>query len=192
MNPKVDAYLAANPRWQAELTELRRIVRSSGLTENVKWGVPCYTLDGANVALLHVFKEYCAILFVKGSLLADPDKVLIVQTQNVQAGRQVRFTGVGGILKLEGVLKAYLAEAVALEQSGAKVAKKNTADFPVPEELTVAFAADAALKSAFDGLTPGRQRAYLLFFAGAKQSATRQARIVKMTPNILAGKGLDD
>lgn len=192
MNPKVDAYLERNPRWSAELVELRRIAHLPELTEDLKWGVPCYTLGGSNVVLLHVFKEYCAILFVKGSLLADPARVLVTQTENVQAGRQLRFTTVAEILAMEALLKAYVAEATDLERSGAKVEFKKTTEFALPEELQAEFEGDPDFRAAFEALTPGRQRAYLLHFAGAKQAKTRKARIEKYKTQILAGKGLDD
>jgi uncharacterized protein YdeI (YjbR/CyaY-like superfamily) len=192
MNPKVDGYLGRNARWQAELKELRRIVLQSELTEDLKWGVPCYTLQHANVLLLHVFKEYCAILFVKGSLLGDPARVLITQTESVQAARQLRFTNVQEVLGKEAVVKAYLAEAIDLEKSGAKVEFKKTKEFAVAEEFQAALDRDPDLKAAFEALTPGRQRAYLLHFAGAKQSKTRVARIEMCQPQIMAGKGLDD
>ncbi len=192
MNPKIDAYLARNPRWQAELTELRRIALQSGLVEELKWGVPCYTLLGANVALLHVFKEYCAILFHKGALLGDPAGVLVIQTANVQAARQIRFGNVQEVLKKEAILHAYLAEATELERSGAKVEFKKTSAFVVVDEFQARLGSDPQLNSAFTALTPGRQRAYLLYFAGAKQAKTREQRIDKCVPAILAGKGLDD
>lgn len=192
MNPKVDAYLERNPRWSAELVELRRIAHLPELTEDLKWGVPCYTLGGSNVVLLHVFKECCAILFVKGSLLADPARVLVTQTENVQAGRQLRFTTVAEILAMEALLKAYVAEATDLERSGAKVEFKKTTEFALPEELQAEFEGDPDFRAAFEALTPGRQRAYLLHFAGAKQAKTRKARIEKYKTQILAGKGLDD
>ena len=192
MNPKVDGYLSRNPQWQEELKELRRIVLLSPLTEDLKWGVPCYTLQNANVVMLHVFKEYCAILFVKGSLLGDPARVLITQTENVQAARQLRFTSVKEVLEKELLLGAYLAEAIDLEKSGAKVEFKATKEFPVPEEFQAELEGDPSLKAAFEGLTPGRQRGYLLYFAGAKQSKTRESRIEKCRPRIMAGQGLDD
>lgn len=192
MNPKVDGYLSRNPQWQEELKELRRIVLLSPLTEDLKWGVPCYTLQNANVVMLHVFKEYCAILFVKGSLLGDPARVLITQTENVQAARQLRFTSVKEVLEKESLLGAYLAEAIDLEKSGAKVEFKATKEFPVPEEFQAELEGDPSLKAAFEGLTPGRQRGYLLYFAGAKQSKTRESRIEKCRPQIMAGQGLDD
>lgn len=192
MNPKVDAYLNRNPRWLAELTELRRIALASGLAEDLKWGVPAYTLDGANIALLHVFKEYCAVLFVKGALLQDPDGLLITQTENVQAARQVRFRTADEVRAQEPAVAALLQQAIQLERAGAKVEFKKASEFAVPAEFQAQLDADSALREAFAKLTPGRQRAYLLFFAGAKQPKTREARVAKCAPQILAGKGLDD
>lgn len=192
MNPKVDGYIARNPRWQVELRELRRIVLQTGLTETLKWGVPCYADDSTNVVLLHVFKAYCAILFVQGALLADRGQILVTQTENVQAARQVRFVSVQDVLDKEALLSAYVAEAIALHRSGAKVAFKPTEQFAVCAEFQAALDGDPALQTAFAALTPGRQRAYLLFFGGAKQAKTRQARIDKSRAQILAGKGLDD
>lgn len=192
MNPKVDEFLERQDRWKKEIAKLRTIALACKLDEDFKWGQPCYTVEGKNVAIIHGFKDYCAILFMKGALLEDPEKILFQQTENVQAGRQVRFTTLKEIAALEPVLKAYLKEAIELEKAGAKVARKSTADYAVPEELVARFDADPALKEAFDALTPGRQRAYLLHFSGAKQAATRAARIDKYAPKILAGKGLDD
>ena len=192
MNPKVDAYLGRNERWLGALKELRRIVLETELTEDLKWGVPCYTLKNANVVLLHCFKEYCAILFVKGSLLKDPGRALIIQTDNVQAARQIRFTKVEEILKLEALIRAYLAEAVDVEKSGAKVEFKSAKEYAVPEEFQAELEGDPDFKVAFETLTPGRQKAYLLYFGGAKQAKTRQDRIEKYKAQILAGKGLDD
>ena len=192
MNVKVDGYLSRNPQWHNELKELRRIVLQSELVEELKWGVPCYALQNANVLLLHVFKEYCAILFIKGSLLGDPASVLKTQTDNVQAGRQIRFTKVQDVLEKEALLKAYIAEAIDIEKSGAKVEFKKTTDFAIPEEFVAELEADPDLKIAFEALTPGRQRGYLLYFSGAKQSKTRESRIEKCRPQIMAGKGLDD
>ena len=188
----VDAIIAGYGRWREEMQALRAIVRECRLIEEVKWGQPCYTLDGANVVLIHGFKDYCALLFVKGALMKDPESLLIQQTQNVQSARQIRFTGLAEIVARRAVLKTYVEEAIAAEKAGLKVEKKPTADFPQPEELLTRFAASAALKSAFEALTPGRQRAYLLHFAAAKQAKTREARIDKCAPLILAGKGLDD
>lgn len=192
MNPKVDEFLERQDRWKKEIAKLRTIALACKLDEDFKWGQPCYTVEGKNVAIIHGFKDYCAILFMKGALLEDPEKILFQQTENVQAGRQVRFTTLKEIAALEPVLKAYLKEAIELEKAGAKVARKSTADYAVPEELVARFDAEPALKEAFDALTPGRQRAYLLHFSGAKQAATRAARIDKYAPKILAGKGLDD
>ena len=188
----VDAILAGYRLWRDEMTALRHIVCDCGLTEEVKWGQPCYTLDGANVVLIHGFKDYCALLFMKGALMKDPESLLIQQTRNVQSARQIRFTGLAEIVARRAVLKTYVEEAIAAEKAGLKVEKKPTADFPRPEELLTRFAASAALKSAFEALTAGRQRAYLLHFASAKQAKTREARIDKCAPLILAGKGLDD
>ena len=192
LNPKVDAYLNRLKKWQDETHELRAICLASGLAEDLKWGVPCYTLDGQNVVLIHSFKEYCALLFFKGALLKDAKGILIQQTANVQAARQVRFTGVEEIRKLKTVLKAYLAEAVKVEKSGLKVEFKKTEEFSVPEEFQARLDDMLELKSAFEALTPGRRRAYLLHFSSAKQSKTRTARVLKAIPDILNGKGLDD
>jgi len=192
MNPKVDAYLDRNERWRPELAELRRLVLTSGLTEDLKWGVPCYTLANANVVMLHCFKEYCAILFVKGSLLKDPARVLITQTDNVQAGRQLRYTTWAEIGDQAALIQAYVAEAVDLERSGAKVVFKTAQEFAVPEELQAQFEGDPDFEAAFRSLTPGRQKAYLLFIGGAKQAKTRSDRIEKHRARILEGKGLDD
>jgi uncharacterized protein YdeI (YjbR/CyaY-like superfamily) len=178
--------------WAAELAALRGLVLDAGLTEECKWGVPCYTSEKNNIVLIHSFKEYCALLFFKGALLKDAKGILIQQTENVQGGRQLRFTDVREITKLKITIKAYLQEAIAVEKAGLKVAKKETAEFAMPEEFQAKLDASPALKTAFEALTPGRQRGYLLHFAGAKQSATRAARVEKCTPQILAGKGLQD
>ncbi|HWU64186.1 MAG TPA: DUF1801 domain-containing protein [Ensifer sp.] len=191
-NPKVDAYLKRNERWQAEMAALRALMLDCPLTEDLKWGVPCYTLDGKNVVLIHAFKDYCALLFHKGALVKDPEGILIQQTENVQSARQIRFSGLDEIRRMENLIKSYVHEAIEVERSGLKVAHKSVAEFAVPEELTEAFAADDALKAAFEALTPGRQRAYLLHFSSAKQSVTRQSRIEKCRPKIMDGKGLDD
>lgn len=191
-NSRVDAFLKKEVRWHEEFTLLRSIVQECNLTEDLKWGQPCYTLDGKNIVLIHGFKEYCALLIFKGVLLKDPKGLLIQQTENVQSGRQIRFTTSKEIVKLKTVLKSYIKEAMEIEKSGMKVEHKKSADFPIPEELTAKFTTTPALRKAFNSLTPGRQRAYLLFFAGAKQSKTRQARIDKSVPQILAGKGLND
>ena len=193
MNPKVDAYLSKAKRWREEMTRLREIIASvPGLTEEMKWGHPCYTFEGATVVLIHGFKEYCAVLFFKGALLKDAKKILVQQTENVQGARQVRFTNFQEVAKREEALKAYIQEAIENEKRGLKVEFKGTAQFKVPEEFQKRLDGDARLKKAFAALTPGRQRAYLLYFAGAKQSPTRAARIEKCAPQILKGKGLKE
>lgn len=192
MNPKIDKYIGRNQRWESELKELRRIILDSGLTEELKWGVPCYTLQGSNVLLIHVFKDYCAILFHKGALLNDAEGILIQQTKNTQAARQIRFTNVGDITEIEPHIKTYINEAIEVEKAGLKVEFKETAEFDIPEEFQQRLDENPALKTAFEGLTPGRQRAYLLYFSSAKQSKTRASRIEKYVPQILEGKGLRD
>lgn len=192
MNPKVDAFLKAEKKWQKELSELRRIVLSCGLEEDLKWGQPCYTLEGKNIVLIHGFKEYCALLFMKGALLKDEEGLLIQQTENVQAGRQIRFTSAGEIGRLEKSLKAYVREAIEIEKSGQKVEMKKTEEYEVPEEFQRKLGDFPALRTAFEALSPGRQRAYLYYFSQAKQSKTREARVEKCVPRILEGKGLDD
>jgi uncharacterized protein YdeI (YjbR/CyaY-like superfamily) len=191
-NPKVDWYFIKNKKWQAEIETLRAIALDTELTEELKWGVPCYTINKSNVVLIHVFKDYCALLFHKGVLLKDPKGLLIQQTENVQAARQLRFTTLQEIVKLKAVIKSYIKEAIALEKSGAKVEMKKTKEFNMPEEFENKLKEQPALKKAFNSLTPGRQRGYLLFFSSAKQSATRIARVEKYTPHILNGKGIDD
>ena len=191
-NPKVDWFFEKAPKWQAEFKKLRSILLSTPLTEELKWGVPCYTLDGKNVVLMHGFKEYCALLFPKGALLKDPQGILVQQTENVQAARQIRFTKLGEIVKLAPTLKAYVAEAVGIEKAGLKVPLKKTSEFKMPDELKKRLAVDDALNEAFKALTPGRQRAYILYFSAAKQSATRTSRIEKCVPQILDGLGLND
>ena len=192
LNPKVDAYVERLKNWVDEVRELRAICLDSGLGEDLKWGVPCYTLEGRNVVLIHSFKEYCALLFFKGALLKDAKGILIQQTDNVQAARQVRFKNVEEIRKLRTVLKAYIAEATKVERSGLKVELKKTEEFSVPEEFQAKLDGMLDLKTAFEALTPGRRRAYLLHFSSAKQSKTRTARVLKAIPDILSGKGLDD
>ena len=192
LNPKVDAYVERLKNWVDEVCELRAICLDSGLGEDLKWGVPCYTLEGRNVVLIHSFKEYCALLFFKGALLKDAKGILIQQTDNVQAARQVRFKNVEEIRKLKTVLKAYIAEATKVERSGLKVELKKTEEFSVPEEFQAKLDEMLELKTAFEALTPGRRRAYLLHFSSAKQSKTRTARVLKAIPDILSGKGLDD
>ena len=190
MNPKVDFYFNKG-KWQEELAQLRMIVLSCGLTEELKWGVPCYTLQKSNIVLIHVFKGYCAVLFFKGALLKDPHGILIQQTKNVQAARQVRFTNVGEVLEMEPVLKAYIDEAIEVEQAGLKVPLKNTEDFIIPGEFQEKLDAIPALKTAFQSLTPGRQRAYIFYFSQPKQSKTRESRVEKYMQQMLEGKGLD-
>lgn len=191
-NPKVDAYFSRRDSWQEEFTRLRRILLDTGLSEDLKWGEPCYTLDGANIVLIHGFKDYCALLFFKGALMSDTAGVLIQQTKNVQAARQIRFTSADEISGMENVLKAYVAEAAEIERSGAKIDFKSTDEFAVPEEFQAKIDSTPSLKTAFEALTPGRQRAYLLHFAQPKQAKTRESRIEKAMPQILAGKGLND
>lgn len=191
-NPKADWYFQKDTPWKEAYAKLRELALDSGLTEELKWGHPCYTLKGKNVFLMHGFKEYCALLFPKGVLLKDDHKLMIQQTENVQGGRQIRFTSVKEIVKLAPVLRAYMQEAIAVEEKGLKVPMKQTAEFAMPEEFAAKLKAMPLLKKAFHALTPGRQRGYLLHFASAKQSKTREARIDKNVERILAGKGLDD
>ena len=192
MNPKVDFYFSKSKQWSDELSRLRTIILDCGLEETLKWGVPCYTFQQANIILIHAFKQYCAVLFFKGALLADSNGILIQQTEHVQAARQARFTNIKEVSDREALLKAYIYEAIEIEKAGLKVVLKETAAFIMPEELQKKLAADAALKTAFEKLTPGRQRAYILHFAAAKQTKTRESRIEKSIPQILAGKGLND
>jgi uncharacterized protein YdeI (YjbR/CyaY-like superfamily) len=179
-------------KWQKEMVALRNIVNLCGLHEEVKWGQPCYTFNGKNILIIHGFKEYCALLFFNGALLQDSENLLIRQTENVQAGRQMRFTDPDSIYKIENTIKSYIFEAIEVEKAGLKVTPKKTSDFPVPEELTHAFESSTEFKNAFHALTPGRQRAYLLHFAQAKQSETRINRIEKYRDKIYQGKGLND
>jgi len=191
MNPAVDFYFSKD-RWQKELEQLRMIVLNCGLDEELKWGCPCYSFQKANIVLIHVFKEYCALLFFKGALLNDADGILIQQTKNVQAARQVRFTNVREIIQLKAVLKAYIYEAVEVEKAGLKVNLKKPSEFDMAEEFQTKLDTIPGLKKAFTALTPGRQRAYLLHFAAPKQSKTRESRVEKCMPQILKGKGLND
>ena len=191
-NSKVDGFIGRAKNWQEEYEKLREIVLGCGLTEELKWGVPCYVVEDANIVLMHGFKDYCALLFFKGALLSDPKGILITQTENVQAGRQVRFTSVQEIVKLESTLKAYIKEAIKVEKAGLKVDYKKTTEFTMPEEFQRQLDESPALKTAFEALTPGRQRGYLLHFSSAKQSKTREARVEKYRQHILDGKGLDD
>ena len=192
MNPKVDAFIGRAKQWRLEYEELRKIALDCPLTEELKWGVPCYTHDGKNVVLIHGFKEYCAMLFVKGALLKDPLNILITQTENTQSARQLRFTSDQEIAEMSHIIKAYILEAIEVETSGQKIEYKKTTEFNMPDEFRQKLNAIPALKAAFEGLTPGRQRAYLLYFSAAKQAKTREARIEKYIPQILDGKGLDD
>lgn len=192
MNPKVDWYFDKAEKWQEEIKALRTIVLDCHLSEELKWGCPCYTFEDNNIVLIHTFKDYCAVLFFKGALLKDPKNILIQQTENVQAARQMRFTGLAEIKKHASALKAYIFEAVEAEEKGLKVPMKKTKEYAVPEEFQTRLDADAKLKAAFEKLTPGRQRGYLLHFSSAKQSKTREARVEKSIPQILAGKGLED
>ena len=184
--------LKSTKKWQREMDELRTIVLDCGLTEEVKWGWPCFALNEKNIVLIHGFKDYCALLFFKGALLNDPKSILIQQTKNVQATRQIRFTSAGEILKLESTLKAYIRQAVEVEKSGLKVKYKKTSDFKIPEEFQTKLDAIPALKTAFRALTPGRQKSYILHFSGPKQSQTRTSRVEKHMQRILKGKGLND
>jgi len=192
MNPKVDFYFSKAKRWQEELEKLRVIVLDCGLTEELKWGVPCYTFQKRNIVLIHVFKEYCALLFFKGALLNDPNGILVQQTKNVQAARQIRFTNVREMVKMKPILKAYIHEAIEVEKAGLKVNFKKTTEFIIPEEFQNKLDKIPSLKTAFDALTPGRQRAYILYFSAPKQSRTRESRVEKCMQQILNGQGLND
>ena len=192
MNPKVDFYFSKAKKWQEELEQLRMIVLDCGLTEELRWGVPCYTFQKRNIVLMHVFKEYCALLFFKGALLNDANGILIQQTENVQAARQIRFTNVREIVKMKTILRTYIYEAIEVEKAGLKVNLKKTTDFIILEEFQNKLDEIPALKTAFDALTPGRQRAYILYFSQPKQSKTRESRVEKCMRQILNGKGLAD
>jgi len=192
MNPKVDFFFNKTGKWQEEVEKLRTIILDCGLDEELKWGCPCYALNGNNIVLIHTFKEYCALLFFKGALLNDTHDILIQQTANVQVPRQVRFTSVEQITEMAPILKAYINEAIEVEKAGLKMALKKTEDFVVPAEFQDKLDHIPALKTAFEALTPGRQRGYLFYFSQPKQSKTRDARVEKYIPQILAGKGLDD
>jgi uncharacterized protein YdeI (YjbR/CyaY-like superfamily) len=192
MNPKVDWFFSKDTKWQKEYERLRMIILDCGLTEELKWGCPCYTFEKRNIVLIHGFKEYCALLFFKGALLNDPENIVIQQTENVQAARQIRFTDLQEIVNLEKLLKAYIYEAIEVEKAGLKVDLKKATEFKIPEEFQKKLNKMPALKKAFDALTPGRQRAYIFYFSQPKQSKTRESRVEKYTPQILKGKGLDD
>jgi uncharacterized protein YdeI (YjbR/CyaY-like superfamily) len=192
MNPKVDWYFAKAEKWQKELVHLRTLVLDCGLTEELKWGVPCYTFQQANVVLIHDFKEYCALLFHKGALLQDTNGILIQQTENVQSARQIRFTNIGEIIALENVVKTYIYQAIEVEKAGLKVEFKKHTELVFPEEFQSKLDTLPDLKTAFEALTPGRQRAYNLHFSAPKQTQTRVARVEKCMQLILNGKGLTD
>jgi uncharacterized protein YdeI (YjbR/CyaY-like superfamily) len=191
-NPKVDWFFDKAEKWEEEFEKLRMIILDCGLTEELKWGVPCYTFEKRNIVLIHGFKEYCALLFFKGALLKDAKGILIQQTENVQAARQIRFTNIREIIKLKPILKTYIYEAVEVEKAGLKVNLKKTKEFEIPEEFQNKLNKTPALKKAFNTLTPGRQRAYLLYFSQPKQSKTRETRVEKCVQQILNGKGLND
>ena len=192
MNPKVDFYFNKAKKWQEELEKLRMIVLECPLTEELKWGCPCYTYQESNIVLLHVFKEYCALLFFKGALLNDANGILIQQTKNVQAARQIRFTNVREIVKMRTILKTYIYEAIEVEKAGLEVRFKKTSEYILPEEFQHKLDEIPALKTAFYALTPGRQRGYIFYFSQPKQSKTRESRVEKCMQQILNGKGLND
>lgn len=192
MNPKVDGFLRKAKKWKEEFEKLRSIVLDCDLTEDFKWMHPCYTFENKNIVLIHGFKEYCALLFHKGALLKDPNGILIQQTENVQAARQIRFTNVQEIIEMETILKAYIYEAIEVEKAGLEVNFKKTSEFVIPEEFQNKLDEIPGLKTAFEALTPGRQRAYIFYFSQPKQSKTRESRVEKYMQQILNGKGLDD
>jgi uncharacterized protein YdeI (YjbR/CyaY-like superfamily) len=192
MNPKVDFYFSKPKSWQEEIKKLRMIVLDCGLNEELKWGVPCYTFEKSNIVLIHVFKEYCALLFFKGALLHDTNNMLIQQTENVQSARQIRFTNAKEIAKMEPILKAYIYEAIEVEKAGLKVKLKKVSEIVIPEEFQKKLNKMPALKKAFNALTPGRQKGYIFYFSQPKLSKTREARVEKYMQQILNGKGLDD
>jgi uncharacterized protein YdeI (YjbR/CyaY-like superfamily) len=192
MNPKVDGFIGKAKKWRDEFEKLRMICLDCGLTEELKWGKPCYRYQTSNIVLIHGFKEYCALLFMKGALLRDPKGILIQQTENVQAARQIRFTNLREIVEMEPILKRYIKQAIEIEKVGLEVDYKKTSEFALPEEFRNRLDESPALKEAFDALTPGRQRGYLLYFSAAKQSKTRDARVAKWVQQILDGKGLND
>ena len=192
MNPKIDGFLKKAKKWRKEFEKLRMLCLGCGLTEELKWGKPCYTFQESNIVLIHGFKDYCALLFFKGALLKDPKGILVQQTENVQAARQIRFTNVREIVEMEPSLKAYIKEAIEADKAGLEVSYKKTSEFVIPEEFQNRLDNSPGLKKAFDALTPGRQRGYLLYFSAAKQSTTREARVEKCVQQILNGKGLND
>lgn len=192
MNPKVDFYFTKEQNWQQEITKMRAIALSCNLTEELKWGKPCYTFQQNNIVLIHTFKEYCAFLFFKGALLTDTNNILIQQSENVQATRQIRFNNLAQVTKQEAIIKAFIFEAIEIEKAGLKVILKKTTEYEIPEEFQLKLNESAELKNAFEALTPGRQRGYLLHFAKPKQAKTREATIEKHIPQIFEGKGLND
>lgn len=192
MNPKVDFYFSKSQKWQSALEQLRRIALDCQLNEELKWGCPCYTFQGKNIVLIHDFKEYCAFLFFKGALLNDSDEILIQQSKNVQAARQIRFTNVEEIMEMQAILKTYIYEAIEVEKAGLEVKFKKTEEFILVEEFQKKLDELPDLKKAFEALTPGRQRAYMLHFSAPKQSKTRESRVEKSIPQIFDGKGLND
>jgi uncharacterized protein YdeI (YjbR/CyaY-like superfamily) len=191
-NPKVDWYFTDAKQWKEESRKLREIILDCGLDEELKWGKPCYAFEGSNIVLIHGFKNYCAILFMKGALLKDSKGILVQQTENVQAARQIRFMNLKDVTEKEAAIRAYVKEAIEVEKAGLEVPLKKTSEFKMPEEFKIKLGKNATLKKAFEALTPGRQRGYLLYFSAAKQSTTREARVEKCAPQILKGKGLDD
>ena len=192
MNTKVDGLLRKAKKWRAEFEKLRMVCLHCGLSEELKWNKPCYTYQESNIVLIHGFKDYCALLFFKGALLKDPKRILVQQTENVQAARQIRFTNVREIVEMEPTLKAYIKEAIEVEKAGLEVSYKKTSEFVIPEEFQNRLDDSPALKTAFGALTPGRQRGYILYFSAAKQPTTRKARVEKCVQQILKGKGLND
>lgn len=192
MNPKVDFFFEKDKKWHGEFEKLRAIILDCGLMEELKWGQPCYTFQERNIVLIHGFKEYCAVLFFKGALLNDPGGILVQQTKNVQVPRQIRFTSVQEVVKMKSILKAYIFEAIEVEKAGLKVKLKKTSEYPIPAEFQKKLNKSATLKTAFNALTPGRQRGYILYFSQPKQATTRESRVEKSIKQILKGKGLND
>jgi uncharacterized protein YdeI (YjbR/CyaY-like superfamily) len=192
LNPEVDAFLREAEKWREEMAKLRMIVLDCQLKEDLKWGKPCYSFQKNNIVIIQGFKKYCALMFFKGALLEDANGILIAPGKNTQAGRQVRFTDVQEIVELEPILKAYINEAIEAENAGLEVNFKETSEYSIPEEFQNKLDETTGLKTAFEALTPGRQRAYMLYFSGAKQSKTRESRVEKYIPHILNGKGLND
>ncbi|WP_259015885.1 YdeI/OmpD-associated family protein [Emticicia fluvialis] len=192
LNPKVDFFFNKATQWKAAYAQLRSLALGCGLAEDLKWGCPCYTHQGNNVVLIHGFKDYCALLFFKGALMGNADGLLIQQTANVQSARQMRFTSLSEVATQEAIIKAHIYEAIEIEKAGLKVTLKKTSDYTIPDEFQQKLDTNPALKTAFEALTPGRQKAYLFHFGQAKQASTRLARVEKFIPKILEGKGLED